>query len=145
MYFVDREKIESTLAFLVDNINLYESKEEWSSIIDKKALERIVHTMIEAVLDVGNQMIDGFIMRDPGSFEDIIDILEDEKVVLTKEAKSLKQVILLRKSLVQEYSHVDHELVLTVIKNNLGSLKSFSPSVKSYLANELGPVSAFRS
>ncbi|GAA3319942.1 hypothetical protein GCM10020331_028930 [Ectobacillus funiculus] len=30
-------------------------------------------------LDVGNAIIDGFIMRDPGSYEDIIDILVDEK------------------------------------------------------------------
>ena len=29
-------------------------------------------------------MIDGFIMRDPGGYEDIIDIMEDEKVI-TKE------------------------------------------------------------
>ena len=33
------------------------------------------------MMDVGNLMIDGFIMRDPGSYEDIIDILIDEKVI----------------------------------------------------------------
>ena len=45
------------------------------------ALERMVQISIDSVLDVGNAMIDGFIMRDPGSYEDIIDILLDEKVI----------------------------------------------------------------
>ena len=37
--------------------------------------------VIESIIDVGNTMIDGFIMRDPGGYEDIIDIMEDEKVI----------------------------------------------------------------
>lgn len=35
-------------------------------------------------------MIDGFIMRDPGSYDDIMDILVDEKVVTEKEGDELK-------------------------------------------------------
>ena len=42
-------------------------------------------------------MIDGFIMRDPGSYEDIIDIMEDERVITTEMAVPLKKVIELRK------------------------------------------------
>lgn len=35
-------------------------------------------------------MIDGFIMRDPGSYDDIMDILVDEKVVTEKRVMSSK-------------------------------------------------------
>ena len=56
----------------------------------KKALERIVHLLVECILDTGNDMIDGFIMRDPGSYDDIMDILVDEKVVPTEEGTHLK-------------------------------------------------------
>ena len=38
-------------------------------------------------------MIDGFIMRDPGSYDDIIDIMEDEKVISSEMADPLKKVI----------------------------------------------------
>ncbi len=57
------------------------------------ALERIAHVIIESIIDVGNSMIDGFIMRDPGSYEDIIDIMEDEKVITAEMADPLKHVI----------------------------------------------------
>ena len=53
------------------------------------------------MLDVGNSMIDGFIMRDPGSYDDIIDILEDEKVITTEMSESYKRVVPLRKNFQQ--------------------------------------------
>lgn len=94
-------------------------------------------------MDVGNLMIDGFIMRDPGSYEDIIDILIDEKVVTADMEASLKAVVGLRKMLVREFINVDIAEVVNVLTNNLPTLKQFSPAVNSYLTNELGPVSAF--
>ena len=144
MYFVDRAKIESILRFLEENIMVYEGQEMWTSIIERHALERISQIMIESVLDVGNSMIDGFIMRDPGSFDDIVDILEDEKVVTPEHAYSLKQIIRLRKMLVQDYTVIDHEQLVTTLDNNLHSLRAFPTSIRSYLENELGPVSAFK-
>jgi uncharacterized protein YutE (UPF0331/DUF86 family) len=144
MYFVDRAKIENILRFLEENIIVYEGQKMWTTIIERHALERISQTMIESVLDVGNSMIDGFIMRDPGSFDDIVDILEDEKVVTPENAKSLKQIIRLRKMLVQDYTVIDHKELVTTIENNLHSLRVFPTAIRSYLENELGPVSAFK-
>ena len=54
-------------------------------------------------MDVGNLIIDGFIMRDPGSYEDIIDIFVDEKVITTDMEAPLKAVVGLRKMLVSEF------------------------------------------
>jgi uncharacterized protein YutE (UPF0331/DUF86 family) len=82
-------------------------------------------------------------MRDPGSYEDIIDILIDEKVVSTEMEAPLKAVVGLRKMLVREFIDVDIQEVVNVLTANLSVLKQFSPAVSSYLTNELGPVSAF--
>lgn len=144
MYFVDREKIESTLQFIEKQLNLLEITTKWESVIEKAALERICHTTIEGILDVGNAMIDGFIMRDPGSYEDIIDILMDEKVVSEKTGAGLKAVILYRKNLVQEYAHVNHREMLNALSQYREELRSFAPNVREYLNNELGVVTAFR-
>lgn len=144
MYFVDRNKITITLKHLNELIAIFEKEQNWlSDDIKKLALQRIGHNSIEAMMDVGNLIIDGFIMRDPGSYEDIIDILIDEKVI-TKEMESpLKEVVSLRKMLVREFTHVDDELVIKVLTDSLSSLKQFSSFVNHYLETELGPVSAF--
>lgn len=144
MYFVDREKIEKILLFYEENLQLIEANSNWTSVVEKKALERISHLTIEAILDVGNSMIDGFIMRDPGSYEDIIDILEDEKVVTTEVANELKEIIRFRKVIVQDYLEINHTELISSLQKNKESLASFPQAVRSYLENELGPVSAFK-
>jgi uncharacterized protein YutE (UPF0331/DUF86 family) len=127
VYFVDREQIEAKLNFLENQLELFKSQgEEWTSSIERAALERICHMSIETILDVGNAIIDGFIMRDPGSYEDIIDILLDRKV------------------LVQDYLEVDHKkLVLTFVTHGI-NLNAFPTNVRNYIKNELGPVTAFK-
>lgn len=145
MYFVDRDKIEETLQYIESTLAVFEGHTSWETNIERMALERLGHTLMEGILDVGNAMIDGFIMRDPGSYEDIIDILEDEKVITTEDAKGIKSFILMRKGLVQNYIKIDHANLLSQLKDSLTTIKAFSPSVRTYLENELGPVSAFKS
>ncbi|MBD1380820.1 DUF86 domain-containing protein [Metabacillus arenae] len=144
MYFVNREEIEENLIYLEEKLSLFGSTAHWETEIEKMALERIAHTIIESILDVGNAMIDGFIMRDPGSYEDIIDILLDEKVVEKEDADSLKKVIHFRKDLVQHYLSMDHQQINKVLAQEKEALHRFAPKVRIYLENELGPVSAFR-
>ena len=144
MYFVDRQKIEETLVYIEKLIELFSKEKEWSTQIQKAALERIVQMLLEAVIDVGNAMIDGFIMRDPGSYEDIIDILMDEKVVSEETGNTLKRLISYRKVLVQSYTQINHLELHTEFAANLQIFSLFARNVREYLINELGPVSAFR-
>ena len=126
MYFVDRDKIEEKLIYIDNQIQLFESQQSWNTAIEKAALERIVQMTIEAILDVGNSMIDGFIMRDPGSYDDIIDIMEDEKVITEEMSTSIKRIIGFRKNLQQDYTTVPHGEILTTFHLELTSLKRFS-------------------
>ena len=144
MYFVDRNKIILNLQHINELIAVLEERTDWlDSTINKLALQRIGHNQMESMMDVGNLMIDGFIMRDPGSYEDIIDILVDEKVITQEMDEPLKAVVGLRKMLVREFIQVDDQKVLDVLTSNLPAIKAFPPKVQDYLTNELGPVSAF--
>lgn len=144
MYFVDREKIEETLVYLEQRIHLFTSKKEWADDLEKAALERLTQMMIDSILDVGNSIIDGFIMRDPGSYEDIIEILIDEKVISAEMGQSLKILIAFRKDLVQNYTEIDHQRLLEQFTIHADEVVLFAKNVRDYIANELGPVSAFK-
>ncbi|WP_018661822.1 DUF86 domain-containing protein [Heyndrickxia acidiproducens] len=144
MYFVDREKIEETLQFMEKRLTMLKAQQTWHTEVEKAALERAAETVIEAVLDVGNALIDGFIMRDPGSYKDIIDILLDEKVLPAETAKKLTEVIAFRKQLVRGYTRIDHEALGRMLLDHLGALGEFPERIRVYLANELGPVNAFK-
>ncbi|MBN8235511.1 DUF86 domain-containing protein [Halobacillus kuroshimensis] len=142
MYFVDREKIEKILSYM-ETIQAEVRKQGFSTFREKLVLERLTHLTVEAVLDVGNMMIDGFIMRDPGSYDDIIDILLDEKVLPAEHEEAFKQFIQLRKMIVHEYTEVDHESVERAWTTYQQALEAFPERIRMYLDHELGPVSAF--
>jgi len=144
MYFIDRKRISGTLEKMESLLILYKNGNGWiKDEIHELALERIAHVIIESIIDVGNSMIDGFIMRDPGSYEDIIDIMEDERVITSEMAQPLKQVIELRKMIVREFTEVDHQQVDGVLTETFDALREFPKCVQYYLEHELGPVSAF--
>lgn len=142
MYFVDQKKIEERLIYM-DHLLEFLENETFESPIEKLGKERIVHVLIESLLDVGNMMIDGFIMRDPGSYEDIIDILVDEKVIPAKQETGYKEFISLRKNLVTDYVNVDDGKMNETITSSIPALKDFSTYIQSYLKNELGVANAF--
>jgi uncharacterized protein YutE (UPF0331/DUF86 family) len=143
MYFVDRKKINQHLTYMNNLIQSFEAITYQENEIQKLAIERIGHMLIESMMDIGNMIIDGFIMRDPGSFEDILDILIDEKVLPEEEGKALKNVVFLRKALVQEYPNADVKKIFETIHAFLPQLSVFPDHVTRYLEEELGPVSAF--
>ncbi|MFC4411375.1 DUF86 domain-containing protein [Chungangia koreensis] len=144
MYFIDRKKITETLTYMERLLDGYERNEKWNAdIIHELALEKLVQNVIESIIDVGNSMIDGFIMRDPGSYEDILDILLDEKVISQEMHAPLVKVIGLRKMLVRDFVKVDTDLVISIMNEGMEALKQFAPAVRAYLENELGAVSAF--
>lgn len=144
MYFVNRDKIGETLEHFNGLLNILEQKENWlEDEVSKLALQRIGHNCMESMMDVGNLIIDGFVMRDPGSYEDIVDILLDEKVITEDMEQPIKAVAGLKKMLLREYIQVDNEELLNILTTSLPAMKKFSTATLSYLENELGPISAF--
>lgn len=143
MYFVNRSEIEQTITHIDMLLNEVNNTTVFSTNIEKLGLERVIHIVIESILDVGNFMIDGFIMRDPGSYHDIIDILIDEKVLPETEEQNYKSFIDLRQMIVQNYLTINHEHLQNILISNLDVLKKFSTHIRNYLTNELGVANAF--
>ncbi|HZW69025.1 MAG TPA: DUF86 domain-containing protein [Pseudogracilibacillus sp.] len=143
MYFVNRSEIEERISHIDKLLNEIKKQETFSNAIEELALERAIHVIIEAMLDVGNSMIDGFIMRDPGSYHDIIDILLDEKVIPEEDESGYKALIDLRQILVQKYLTVDHQQLKDVLFTHMNVLQKFSSYIRTYLDNELGVANAF--
>src|SRR5690554_2278635 len=144
MYFVDREKIEKTLQFIEGQVEVFQTLNEINDDVKKRALERVAHTLIDSVLTVGNAMIDGFIMRDPGSYEDIIDILLDEKVITEDMAEQFKTFLPYQKQLVHDYVELKHQKLFDTLTNCLEAFIQFPEKIPQYLEQEFTGVTAFK-
>jgi uncharacterized protein YutE (UPF0331/DUF86 family) len=141
MYFVDKQKIEAILTYMEELLaaNIASTEE----LTGKLAMERRVQLLIEAILDTGNSIIDGFIMRDPGSYDDIIDILADEQVIAENTAPAFKEIIALRKMLTGDYLHVNHQELADTMDKHEALLAQYVEWVRAYLVNETRTASAF--
>src|SRR5699024_8677878 len=108
MYFVNCSKIEKTLEYFDEIIKVLDQESSFTNSVMKKLyIESIIHVLVASMLDTGNMMNDGFIMRDPGSFYDIIDILNDEEVLPNESGSSYKALIDARQQIVKEYTETD--------------------------------------
>lgn len=138
MYYVDRSQIEHRLDMLPQLTGVL--KESISSgkdnLILRYAEERALHLAIEVVTDVGSCLIDGFIMRDASSYEDIIEIMRDERVVDNELASQLTDLVRLRRPLVQDYVDWDRTQAHSLTANLPEALGQFAEGVRAYLDQE---------
>lgn len=142
MYFVNREKIEQTLVQM-ETLLAHYAKLEGETLTLELARQRVAVLLMEGVIDVGNAMIDGFIMRDPGSYEDIVDIMLDENVLDAETARATKELVLLRAYYVRQFVEADSARFESWVAEWKTTFESFPTRVRRYLEVELGPVSAF--
>lgn len=142
MYFVDQKQIKEKLHHMDQVLTLIPQIDK-SSMIERFSLERMVHTLIESVIDVGHLMIDGFIMRDAGSYKDIITILVDEKVLPTADEAKYHALIDLRAMLVNDYTAIDYDKITETLDSCIEEVKQFSQHINQYLAHELDVANAF--
>lgn len=142
MYQVNVEKIEQHLSYFEQVLTaitpvIHTEKGMQMDRLTELALERTLHIALETVADVGNYLIDGFIMRDPGSYEDIVDILEDETVIEAGMAETLRTVVNMRKKLITHYTSVNSGEVYTILQTHFSHLQQFPINVRDYLKREL--------
>jgi uncharacterized protein YutE (UPF0331/DUF86 family) len=105
MYYVNREQISVRLEAIPALAEaLRELVEHWKgTLVQGLAQERALHLAIEIVTDVGSFLIDGFIMRDASSYEDIIEITGAEGAYPAHMTEALAELVKLRRPIVQEY------------------------------------------
>ena len=140
MYYVNRTSIDARLACVPDiALALSELASDWrGTLLQGLAQERALHLAVEIVTDVGSSLIDGFLMRDASSYEDIIDIIAGESVVPADVAEPLRRLVSLRKPLVQDYAEWARTEMHGLTPELPALLNRFSDHVRDYLRSELG-------
>jgi uncharacterized protein YutE (UPF0331/DUF86 family) len=96
------------------------------------AAERALHIAMECVTDVGNLLIDTLIMRDPSSYEDIVQILAEEDVIAKDFAAHFLDAVRFRRILVHEYKTIEPAVIYDMVQNHGGDFEVFRDSVYTY-------------
>ena len=121
MYYVNREQIERRLDVIPEILQVFTlaNTNPGEHLLARYAEERAIHLAIEVVTDVGSYLIDGFIMRDASSYEDIVEIMMDEQVVDKELGNILTKLVRLRRPLVQSYVITSYSIHYTKLYDPL--------------------------
>ena len=138
MYFVDKEKLTQKLNYLMQLTQDYQDHKD-----NPYAFERIAQMLIEASVDIGNMIIDAFILRDPGNYKDVIDILALEGVITSETQAAINQTIEVRKQFAHDYITLQHDTLEPLFDDALPYYDNFIYEVSLFLEQESVPVTAF--
>ncbi|MDQ0058477.1 DUF86 domain-containing protein [Paenibacillus harenae] len=139
MYYVNREQIAVRLQAVNEIAEaLHDVASNWQgTLLQGLAQERALHLAIETVTDVGSYLIDGFIMRDASSYEDIIEITGEEGVFPANMLGTLIELVKLRRPLVQEYFVWPRSELHPLSVRIADLLPEYKAAVEQYLEREL--------
>jgi len=103
----------------------------------------IAQMFIESAVDIGNMIIDGFILRDPGNYKDVIDILALEKVISKDTQHQINQTVDVRKQFVHYYDELNTTTLIPIFDEAVPFYQSYIDEVIQFLKNENVPITAF--
>lgn len=138
MYFVDKDKLSEKLNYLRQLTEDYNQNKD-----NHYAFERIAQMLIESSVDIGNMIIDGFILRDPGNYKDVIDILELENVISKETQENINKTVDVRKQFAHNYIQLDTNEIEPLFDQAIPYYKQFIDEVIQFLNNENVPITAF--
>lgn len=138
MYFVDKEKLTQKLTYLQGLTEDYDKNKD-----NHYAYERIAQMLIESSVDIGNMIIDGFILRDPGNYKDVIDILELENVISKETQTHINETVDVRKQFAHNYTELNVKEIMPLFDKALPYYKEFIKEVAQFLESENVPITAF--
>lgn len=95
--------------------------------------ERYLQLAIECVLDVGNMLIVSLDLRKPSDKQEIIDVLEEGKVVSSLLATRLSGIARFRNLLVHEYVKIDRAKVYNILKDKIADFEVYMLAITRYL------------
>lgn len=142
MYYVNLEQIEQRLQFMsIISSGCKKVASEWeersSDLTLQLAQERLLILAIESITDVGSLLIDGFLMRDASSYEDIIEILQVERVFDADLGAVLLELVKQRRALMQDYVNWDRTTLHPLTGQLPNVLPKLAEAVAAFIRKEL--------
>lgn len=106
---------------------------EYTTIEKRRACERLLQILVDAVVDVCSLLVAGLRLGLPGDEDDLFQkllargVLSEEMTAIVRRMKGLRNL------LVHEYGRIDDEIVFETITRRLGDFEAFKREVLDFL------------
>ena len=99
----------------------------------RRFVERTLHILIEACIDLAQHIIADEKLREPESYRDTFAILAENGILRHSDLENFENMASFRNLLVHYYERVDDETVYGIFKQNLSDFDLFVKRIVEYL------------
>ncbi len=107
-----------------------------NDVRNRRFVERSLHIMTEAVIDVGQHIISDNKLREPDSYRDTFAVLAENKIIDIGSLPIYEKMAAFRNLIVHYYERIDDEIVFGIFQRNLGDFDKFVQEISSYIQSE---------
>ncbi len=118
------KKAQEYLGYLEDIKKRYNKEKFKNDPMVFGSIERFLHLLIEALIDIGNHIISDQNLGEVEFYKDIPRLLYQNNFINEDQKEIFEQITGFRNILVHEYLEIDLDIVYEVLNNNLDDLKS---------------------
>lgn len=136
---IDREIIESKLRFLHEYLSDLEEYREISlkdyqtKKKDQRFVERTLHLACECCIDIAAHVISRQGLREPKDNKDLFVILFENSIVSEHVRNTMTKMAKFRNIVVHDYARIESEIVLGILKKDVGDFKHFAREIIAYM------------
>ena len=136
---IDREVLESKMRFLreyMSDLKEYREipiKDYLSRKKDQRFLERTLHLACECCIDIAAHIISRQGFREPKDNKDLFAILFENKIIPENVCNTMIKMAKFRNIIVHDYARIEPEIVLGILRKDIGDFKKFAREIFRYL------------
>ena len=136
---VDHTVVESKLRFLKEYLS---DLAEYESISlsnyrrnkkDQRFVERTLHLACECCMDTAAHIVSRLGLREPRDNKDLFKILAENNILSESVCGAMVNMSKFRNIVVHDYTRIDPEIVVGILRNNLQDLKRFASEVIRFM------------
>jgi uncharacterized protein YutE (UPF0331/DUF86 family) len=135
---VDRLLIEHILGEIQTNVQALRNARDitWEVYRDdiraRRFVERTLHILIEACIDVAQHIITDRKLREPASYRDTFAVLAEDGVIRKEDLAVFENMASFRNLIVHYYERVDDNIVFSIFKERLSDFDLFVKRIIEY-------------
>jgi uncharacterized protein YutE (UPF0331/DUF86 family) len=114
-------------------ISLNRYKIDWKT---QRIVERTLHILIEACVDIANHIISDQEMRLPTGYADTFKVLMENKVIGKNLCGTLEKMARFRNVVVHQYETIDPTIVVSILHRDLRDFEKYKKAIIKYLSSQ---------
>ncbi|MCP4400425.1 MAG: DUF86 domain-containing protein [bacterium] len=104
----------------------------------RRFVERTLHILIEACIDVAHHIIADEQFREPTNYRDAFTVLAENRILHSDDLETFRNMASFRNLLVHYYERIDDAIVYGILTRHLVDFDLFVERITSYLQEKCG-------